>query len=1168
MSLLIGAHMGIPGYGREGKESVGEQDLRRYANFGDKSVELICESSGYPEVHPEAHKLLAEDLSFRLRDLTHTCSQFLRHGKRRKLTPRDVDLALRAKKFDRLLGYSSKEPTHFQYVRDAEVFIANDREVEVGDLALDNLPFYHHGRSYVTMRTIHHSWRTDPYANGLSPNELICYKRIARATVEGGAEFPILARFARNTRVFQSNLIISSILTLVQRLVVDLCHDGYVLGRVLCLLDSFVSNKTTELLVNYYELLSGTAKCVRVAREDTASRIITTISESLEHSTLYGAFAGAIALRLPMDATLVVVQQATPIDGSFWDWQHMNFKLLCWIAMAYRFSFKHAVAELNSPLPSMKCPHVLALHAMRSVFEWQIEPMLCQLPYSPYLNPILEEQILNWRTESRRWKTNGGLEGGTLEPAPHDENSGKFGHRPLVSNWDRYEEKEPAVEDEESGVQDYASLLEQSMGTSFRKSHLKLAADATKATPTTREFQRLDLERVGNYWHSTALHNRIPIPEDCMSVSHRRRLDVAAAAVSQAHPVLNHLVEFLSVPVDAGEISRHEAFLGSLVAEMKKSVAEKKAISVGSSIDSEHRVSPTHSDGGFDFKLQLEEKTLPTSTAEVAKSKLLLSSEMPSKAAIPVETEEDVNSATSPLVTQSNNYGFNILFLKRFALILKLMFPEEYLAYNVGLIPSRFYEVLGNKDRASFPAVTALSFALVIIQTFARSTKTYALGTLYVTWRQLVVRSIHTIYFKGINFYKLNVLCTSIDNPTGWYGPTGLFILFLFFTILNKILMSPISRLVFEQERREGDFRFKHMQVRVNSEALAFHGSSFLESLKSNNMLNVLLKIQQRKITKQYFLDLVVSFWDYGSAIFSYVLLAIPIFAGRYDDLSSAELSAMISQTAFFCIYLTYSFSRVVDISKKVANLAGVTHRVSELLEALTALKDETSLLRGPQAAVDFRCFSSTYRGTERAACWTEFFGKNEFFAPSPRTVAIEAGFYFEKASKCALSNSLHASEAVPHKRIFMSAGKSSSCCVIYPLQEPEILPADEADKIMSYLRLVQLEPLVSRVGGIHKIISWNWYDFLSPGEMQRLCFVRLFYHRPTLALLDELSSAISEDLERVLYGELQRLGITVLTVGHRKSLRDFHQVCVEFVGDGSWTLSPLIQQNEGGQTI
>ena len=132
--------------------------------------------------------------------------------------------------------------------------------------------------------------------------------------------------------------------------------------------------------------------------------------------------------------------------------------------------------------------------------------------------------------------------------------------------------------------------------------------------------------------------------------------------------------------------------------------------------------------------------------------------------------------------------------------------------------------------------------------------------------------------------------------------------------------MSPIVSWVVRQERAEGDFRFKHMQIRSHAESLAFltGGPARLEETKSNRKLDELLSVQQSLYGRQFFLNLAVNTFDYLGSIISYLALAVPIFAGRYDDVSPAELSSVISQNAFVCIYLIFSFSSLVDLSSTV----------------------------------------------------------------------------------------------------------------------------------------------------------------------------------------------------------------------------------------------------------
>ena len=81
-------------------------------------------------------------------------------------------------------------------------------------------------------------------------------------------------------------------------------------------------------------------------------------------------------------------------------------------------------------------------------------------------------------------------------------------------------------------------------------------------------------------------------------------------------------------------------------------------------------------------------------------------------------------------------------------------------------------------------------------------------------------------------------------------------------------------------------------------------------------------------------------------------------------------------------------------------------------------------------------------------------------------------------------------------------------------------------------LKAARLEYLPDREGG------WDtrkeWKDVLSGGEKQRMGFARLFYHEPKFAIIDEGTSAVSSDVEGLLYETCKQKGIS-------KSRRPFH---------------------------
>lgn len=76
-----------------------------------------------------------------------------------------------------------------------------------------------------------------------------------------------------------------------------------------------------------------------------------------------------------------------------------------------------------------------------------------------------------------------------------------------------------------------------------------------------------------------------------------------------------------------------------------------------------------------------------------------------------------------------------------------------------------------------------------------------------------------------------------------------------------------------------------------------------------------------------------------------------------------------------------------------------------------------------------------------------------------------------------------------------------------------------------------------------------DWQHKLSPGELQRIAFVRILITRPRLVLLDEATAALDEETEATLYRLIrQELPDSIIvSIGHRSTLNAFHNqiICV-----------------------
>ena len=153
------------------------------------------------------------------------------------------------------------------------------------------------------------------------------------------------------------------------------------------------------------------------------------------------------------------------------------------------------------------------------------------------------------------------------------------------------------------------------------------------------------------------------------------------------------------------------------------------------------------------------------------------------------------------------------------------------------------------------------------------------------------------------------------------------------------------------------------------------------------------------------------------------------------------------------------------------------------------------------------------------------------------------------------------------------SSTRAKSSCIFYLPQSPYICtgslldnvfyplstrPADPLarHRIESLFRQVGLAPLLPRLCAM----DTDWSSTLSGGERQKLSFVRLLFHQPPFAALDEATSALSTDAQALLYGLLQKSGVTYLSIAHRSEVKKYHTRELKIIGDqeGGWKLEDI----------
>jgi len=129
---------------------------------------------------------------------------------------------------------------------------------------------------------------------------------------------------------------------------------------------------------------------------------------------------------------------------------------------------------------------------------------------------------------------------------------------------------------------------------------------------------------------------------------------------------------------------------------------------------------------------------------------------------------------------------------------------------------------------------------------------------------------------------------------------------------------------------------------------------------------------------------------------------------------------------------------------------------------------------------------------------------------------------------------------------------------IIYPHSRKEMEAIGVSDRDLD--KLLQI---VDPSNTIRNTWNWDdesdWFQSFSGGQKQRVAMARLFYHRPSFAILDECTSAVSDEVEDKIYETCRELGITLFTVSHRKYLRKHHDYELYITGrQGKWTLKKI----------
>ncbi|KAJ1718872.1 hypothetical protein LPJ53_006248 [Coemansia erecta] len=548
-------------------------------------------------------------------------------------------------------------------------------------------------------------------------------------------------------------------------------------------------------------------------------------------------------------------------------------------------------------------------------------------------------------------------------------------------------------------------------------------------------------------------------------------------------------------------------------------------------------------------------------------------------------------------------------------LIAKLL--GEVVYYYAGRLPSEFYRVLGDRDVSSF---YPLLFRCILVVTVAGAchaalelgggllgTQVRQTLTEYTHARYIDEKTLHGVATQGLvdnpdqrvtqDIERLSTTLATVLpelllapplvvyytvkcwNISGFLGPLSIYLYFIVGALASRMAMPPVVKQVYRLERAEGDFRFLSLRVVEYAESIAFFSGQQRERKAADSSLNGVISVQKQLLWKQFWLGLVTQVFAYLGSTVSYVIIAVPIFLGRYDDRSGGDLSSVISMNAFVSLYLIYRFSLVIEQAKRLADVAGFGTRIVQLWEAADWLDRQASeqAVRNTEGKVVTQglCVGAPRDGRLLVSNLDLQLGPGDsLLITGPNGVGktsllrVLAGLWPPASGTLSLpAAAAHAVFFLP-QQAYMVAGSLREQ-LSYPWTtsgQSRVCSDGELARVLALVGLEHVPRMLEGEGegdeqqrqlGVYDrwVSAQTWARVLSPGERQRMSIGRVLFWRPTFAILDECTSSLDVAAEERVYAAMQEAGITVVSVGHRAELQRFHRRRLHLLADGSHVL-------------
>jgi putative ATP-binding cassette transporter len=509
-----------------------------------------------------------------------------------------------------------------------------------------------------------------------------------------------------------------------------------------------------------------------------------------------------------------------------------------------------------------------------------------------------------------------------------------------------------------------------------------------------------------------------------------------------------------------------------------------------------------------------------------------------------------------------------------------------------------FYNALENKDYEVFKQqlwqFSILAFIFIVVAIY----KIYLTQALEIRWRAWMTKQYMKDWLENQSYYRIEQTA-SADNPDQriaedlkyltsgslslslgllssvvtllsfvgilwsvsgpisfifadqeWHVPGYMVWFALLYAGVGSFLVAwigkPLVKQNFNQQKFEADFRFGLIRIRENAEAIALYRG---EQEEQQGLQGQFKEIQNNwwsimNTTKK--LNIASTFYAQFAVIFPFLVGAPRYFSGAITLGGLMQISSAFGQVQSALSWFIDAFGQLAEWKASVNRLSSFHGAILEMQKEQSGISithnnvgailiEQVSLALPNGVKLTEKFDAIIHDGERILVSGPSGCGKSTLFRAMADIWPYGAGNIEIPAAKRLLF--------LP-QRSYLPINSLRAA-----INYPAAATAYKDLAIIHYLELCRLAHLIPKLDEVD-----NWSHRLSPGEQQRLAFVRALLHRPNTLFLDEATSAVDAETEKELYELIiQELpDSAIISIAHRVSVASYHT--------RTWRFEPIEQ--------